>query len=142
MDLKQGFQLSVNLTDTFRLFERSVETRTMIDEAFLQIRQIPYFPIKKLFPPRSVDAVTMLRRDSIEPDKSLFWSTILYRLERKFASVLVQGRNLGREGGFEYDRFPINKDSRDNGARSSTWKAERGRRGDGNEGGGLPICKR
>jgi len=35
-------------------------------------------------------------------------------------------------GGFEYDRFPINKDSRDNGARSSTWKAERrGRRGGG-----------
>ena len=48
--------------------------------------------------------------------------------KKKFASVLVRGRNLG---GFEYDRFPINKDSRDNGARSSTWKAERGRRGGG-----------
>lgn len=34
----------------------------------------------------------------------------------------------GTRGGFEYDRFPINKDSRDNGARSSTWKAKRGRR--------------
>lgn len=47
--------------------------------------------------------------------------------KKKFASVLVRGRDLG---GFEYDRFPINKDSRDNGARSSTWK-ERGRRGGG-----------
>lgn len=40
--------------------------------------------------------------------------------KKKFASVLVRSKDLG---GFEYDRFPINKDSRDNGARSSTWKA-------------------
>lgn len=25
----------------------------------------------------------MSRRDSVEPDKSLFWSTILYRLEKE-----------------------------------------------------------
>lgn len=67
--------------------------------------------------PENDNVVRAIASDQINPFSgprfSIDW-------KKKFASVLVRGSNLG---GFEYDRFPINKDSRDNGARSSTWKA-------------------